>query len=56
MTDQERELTKQYPEASLIVELAKIVWNGSLNAARIEHGNNQLGVITLWKTKARSGA
>jgi hypothetical protein len=35
MTDKEKELAKHYPEASLIVELAKITWNGSHKAARV---------------------
>ena len=30
--------------------------NGAVYTASVERGNNQLGVITLWKTKARSGA
>jgi predicted Zn-dependent protease len=30
--------------------------NGTVYTASVERGNNQLGVITLWKTKARSGA
>ena len=30
--------------------------NGNVYTASVERGNNQLGVITLWKTKARSGA
>ena len=30
--------------------------NGSIYTASIERGNNQIGVITLWKIKARSGA
>ena len=30
--------------------------NGTIYSASVERGNNQIGVITLWKTKARSGA
>jgi hypothetical protein len=30
--------------------------NGTVYTASVERGNNQIGVITLWKTKARSGA
>ncbi|MDR1858982.1 MAG: hypothetical protein LBQ69_05880 [Treponema sp.] len=30
--------------------------NGTVYTASVERGNNQMGVITLWKTKARSGA
>jgi len=30
--------------------------NGTVYTASVERGNNQLGVITLWKIKARSGA
>ena len=30
--------------------------NGNVYTASIERGNDQIGVITLWKTKARSGA
>jgi hypothetical protein len=30
--------------------------NGIVYTASVERGNNQIGVITLWKTKARSGA
>ena len=30
--------------------------NGNIYTASVERGNNQMGVITLWKTKARSGA
>jgi hypothetical protein len=30
--------------------------NGNVYTASIERGNDQTGVITLWKTKARSGA
>jgi len=30
--------------------------NGTVYTASVERGNNQLGVITLWKRKARSGA
>lgn len=30
--------------------------NGTVYTASVERGNNQLGVITFWKTKARSGA
>jgi len=36
MTDKEKELANHYPEASLIVELAKATWNGSLKAARVD--------------------
>ena len=36
MTDREKELAKSYTEASLIAELAKTIWNGNLNAARID--------------------
>jgi len=101
MTNKEEELAKHYPEAPLLVELAKTVWNSGLKAARVdfslsdrlkvelrnlldkdiesifitdskvlfvkkvngtvytasvERGNKQIGVITFWKTKARSGA
>jgi hypothetical protein len=30
--------------------------NGNVYTASVERGNSQIGVITLWKTKARSGA
>jgi tmRNA-binding protein len=30
--------------------------NGTIYTASVERGNNQIGVITLWKTKARPGA
>jgi hypothetical protein len=30
--------------------------NGNVYTASIERGNKQIGVITLWKTKARPGA
>ena len=30
--------------------------NGSIYTASVERGNDQIGVITLWKIKARSGA
>jgi len=30
--------------------------NGTIYTASVERGNNQLGVITLWKIKARSDA
>jgi hypothetical protein len=30
--------------------------NGTVYTASVERGNSQIGVITLWKTKARSGA
>ena len=30
--------------------------NGTIYSASVERGNNQIGVITLWKTKTRSGA
>ena len=30
--------------------------NGTVYTASVERGNNQIGAITLWKTKARSGA
>lgn len=36
MTDKEKELAKQYPEASLIVEMAKVAWEGNLKAARVD--------------------
>jgi len=36
MTDKEKELVKQYPEASLIAEMAKIAWSGSLKSARVD--------------------
>jgi hypothetical protein len=36
MTDKEKELTEHYPEAALIVELAKTAWDGSLKAARVD--------------------
>jgi hypothetical protein len=35
MTDMEKELTKHYPESSLLVELAKTAWNDDLKAARV---------------------
>ena len=36
MTDNEKELVEHYPEASLIVELAKTAWNGTLKSARVD--------------------
>ena len=36
MTDKEEELTKYYPEASLLVELAKAAWNEKIKAARVD--------------------
>jgi hypothetical protein len=36
MTDKEKQLAEKYPEASLIVEMAKATWNGNLKAARID--------------------
>jgi hypothetical protein len=36
MTNKGEELTKHYPEASLLVELAKTVWNSDLKAARVD--------------------
>jgi hypothetical protein len=36
MTDKEKELVKHYPEASLLVELAKTAWNDDLKAARVD--------------------
>jgi len=30
--------------------------NGNVYTASVERGNSQIGAITLWKTKARSGA
>ena len=36
MTDKEEELAKHYPEASLLVELAKAVWNENLKTARVD--------------------
>jgi hypothetical protein len=30
--------------------------NGNIYTASVERGNSQIGVITLWKTKARPGA
>ena len=30
--------------------------NGTVYTASVERGNKQIGVITIWKTKARSGA
>ena len=56
MTDKEKDYAKCYPEAALLVELAKAAWNGNIYTASVERGNHQIGVITLWKTKARSGA
>jgi hypothetical protein len=35
MTDKEKELAKHYPEASLLVEMAKTAWNNNLNATRV---------------------
>jgi hypothetical protein len=35
MTDKEKQLTEKYPEASLIVEMAKTAWGGNLKAARV---------------------
>jgi hypothetical protein len=36
MTDKERELSNRYPEAPLLVEMAKTAWNGNLKAARVD--------------------
>jgi hypothetical protein len=36
MTDKEKALAGQYPEAALIVEMARAAWSGSLKAARID--------------------
>jgi hypothetical protein len=36
MTDKEKALADQYPEAYLIVEMAKVVWSGKLKAARVD--------------------
>ena len=36
MTEKEDELAKHYPEAPLLVELAKTVWNSGLKAARVD--------------------
>jgi hypothetical protein len=36
MTNKEEELTKHYPEASLLVELAKTAWNDDIKAARVD--------------------
>jgi len=59
MTNIDTTLVKQYPEAPLIVAMAESAWAGSckkkiegtIYIASIEKGNNQLGVITLWKMK-----
>jgi len=36
MTDKEKELAKQYPEASLLVAMAETTWAGSLKSVKIE--------------------
>jgi hypothetical protein len=36
MTDKEQQLAEKYPEASLIVEMARAAWSGNLKAARID--------------------
>jgi len=36
MTDKEKELANHYPEASLLVELARTTWNGDVKAARVD--------------------
>jgi len=60
MTEKETEYANKYPEARLIVAMAESVWIGNRRAAKIkdtiyiggiERGNNQIGVITLWKKK-----
>ena len=54
MTQKEAEYIKKYPEAKLIVAMADSTWAGNRNLAKvacIERGNNQIGVITLWKMK-----
>jgi hypothetical protein len=36
MTDKEKELARQYPEASLLVAMAETAWAGSLKSVKIE--------------------
>jgi hypothetical protein len=35
MIDKEKQLAEKYPEAALLVEMAKTVWDGNLKAARV---------------------
>jgi len=55
-----QDIAGKYPEAPLLVAMAESAWAGNCKAAKIEgtiylasieRGNNQIGVITLWKTK-----